>query len=287
MMFPLTKAGLGVSSKEWSVPLWETFEVIDALQCHSPFSTGGTGGKMHQHSSSPDVVVPSGIYVIGSNTIPNAGPRHERQLAEPVSIDSFPVTWNDFEVFVTKGGFEESELWHGFDSKRPMSVDSRCRELFENTWKTGEVMFGNSWPMRQRPLCGTTWFEAVAISRFFGARLPFEVEWEAAMSGLQHSHSSRTRDPHSRFFPRSQTGCVIFAGYLQEWTCDVFSPRYWRSDQLTPGAEWTQDSPNASVTVRGSLPTDVHRTICWRIGTAPTATHPRRTFRRAMATIEQ
>jgi formylglycine-generating enzyme required for sulfatase activity len=203
------------------------------------------------------VHVPAGEYEIGDESIPNASPRHRRRLGE-FWIDARPVSWAHFEGFVAGGGFEDDALWIDAGA-RPTSIDQRHKQLLP---REGFLRIGGVFQLasiRDLPITGLTWFEAVAVARFYGARLAFETEWEAAMS--------------------LNSGCLPTIGFLQEWAADVFTPRYWRADFESAGVPW-QAGTDGEVTVRGVAPEDLYHHVSLRVGRPPDSNHPYRGFRR-------
>jgi len=207
--------------------------------------------------------IPAGEHAIGDESIPNASPRHRRKLAA-FWIDARPVSWAHFEVFVAAGGYHDDELWR--DSQggdlpqvRPDSVDQRHKQLLprEGLLRLGEVLQMQS--PRELPITGLTWFEALGLARFYGARLAFETEWEAAMA--------------------ASAGCLVAIGLLQEWTADAFTPRYWRADFDRVGVPWAA-AAEGDVVVRGAAPEDLYHHVSVRVGRPPGVGHPYRGFRR-------
>ena len=225
------------------------------------------------------IEIPPGNYEIGNESIPNAAPRHMRRLEEPVWVDAHPVSWAHFEVFVAAGGYADQERWpaglvpiESFDG----ALDRRCAFLFQQ----GEAFRRQlkNWPGDQRthPVTGLTWLEAAAIARFYGARLPFEVEWEAAMAlPLETAKYSPGQKRTSRL------GCPLLLGMMQEWTADVFASVYYRADFANRGIAWSPESGGNLVSVRGSSPSDLYQHVATRVGRNPREGHSHCGFRRA------
>jgi formylglycine-generating enzyme required for sulfatase activity len=230
------------------------------------------------------VEVAPGEYEIGSDCIPNAGPRHLRSVRR-FWIDSWPVTWAHFEAFVAAGGYERADELLGLDRARsvrvrPDSVDGRCRVLIEQAEKLRKALLGTPSNPGDEPITGITWFEAREISRFYGARLPFEVEWEVAMQGCSGSAARDSATFFEQTYPMSRFGCAILIGCMQEWTEDRFSQRYWRADIQREGIAWDHSDCETPVTVRGACPDDVYRNVTLRVGKDRASTNPYRGFRR-------
>jgi formylglycine-generating enzyme required for sulfatase activity len=131
----------------------------------------------------------------------------------------------------------------------------------------------------QQPLTGLTWFEARAVARFYDARLPFEVEWEIAMSNWPRRRGDK-KDSLRQKSDRSRFGCLVCCGLLQEWTADAFSARYWRSDFDRVGVPWTPKAAEHLVAVRGSSASDMFHHISFRVGQDPAKSNESRAFRR-------
>lgn len=244
------------------------------------------GHEDHSWSGCSVTRIDGGTYRIGSQVIQNAGPSHQRRLTD-FWIDAEPVTFAHFEQFVAAGGYHQNRWWA--DSGQPGrtyinrgSVDARCQQLRQAATNICRQLGNRHAHSAHIPLIGLTWMESAAVCRFFGARLPFEVEWEVAM---QESKDSRTRKPFnvSRKCPVSRWGCVYLAGYLREWTADAFSPRYWRADTESHGEFWTSED-QFGVTVRGHSDTDVHTDIRFRRSLSPDTVTEGCGFRRVWLT---
>lgn len=211
------------------------------------------------------IVVTPGAYDIGHSSIPNASPHHRRRLPTSVWIDATPVTWRLFEIFVCAGGFYRTDLWpDGVDpaNVRPSSVDRRHRELLEKADEFRGTL--TEWP-GEHPVTGLTWFEAFAVTRFFGARLPFEVEWEVAIGNQL-----------------PERGAIVpTLGVMREWTQDAFAAAYYRADFARRGVPWNPRASGTLVSVRGSAPSDLFQHVATRTGRDPGESDGYCGFRRA------
>lgn len=101
------------------------------------------------------VAIPEGDYSIGSDFNDLETPVHRVHLRS-FRIGRAPVSNEQFEEFVSQAGYEPLGHW--------------------KQWFAPEL--------RQFPAVAVTWEDAVAYCRWAGLRLPSEVEWEAAATGV-------------------------------------------------------------------------------------------------------
>jgi iron(II)-dependent oxidoreductase len=175
----------------------------------------------------------------------NERPAHEVEL-EPFVIDVHPVTNGAFLDFVRGGGYDEPDYW----SEGGWSW--RCEQDLEapKYWTRD----GERWTERfmdrvqpldpRRPVCHVAYWEAVAYARWSGARLPTELEWEAAAGwdpdrGISSPYPWGDEAPtalHANLdaqlfettpvgsYPsgRSAMGCWDMLGNVWEWTSSDF-----------------------------------------------------------------
>lgn len=227
--------------------------------------------------------IPPGHYAIGDESVPNAAPSHRRRLWSEFWIDATPVSWSHYEVFVAAGSYAREDFWTehiagGGKCPAVASVDKRCEAIFEAT-VAGRV----NWPegaqkSRDLPVMGLSWYEAFAVARFYHARLPFEAEWEGAMSRHPDGNErlSRPQGPWPDCVA-SRFGCFSLHHVMEEWMADAFSPRYWRADFNKRGVEWKSGS---QVSVRGASPNELYQHQSFRFGDKPESASPFRGFRR-------
>lgn len=190
-----------------------------------------------------------GTYFIGDDSVPDAGPRHRRYIDAPFWMDKNPVSIFEFSEFVWKDGFRRPELWAEDRPIVPPSIDARCEQIRKASTKSSRLH-----------LSGVSWFESHAMARFAGGRLPFEIEWEIAMS--QVGATSGVCHP------------------LLEWTADVFSRVYWRADYASRGVPWTGAEASLNVSVRGWPADALIQHVCARQGRKPEMVTPPCGFRR-------
>ncbi len=140
------------------------------------------------------ILIPAGEFEQGSDDIyglDNERPAHKRYL-ESYYIDRYPVTCGQYRLFMAAGGYDDSRWWSAAGWK----------------WReTQQVIQPLYWPVDRHgddhPVCGVSWYEAEAYSRFVGKRLPTEAEWEKAASWDAQAGYSRVY-PWGDEFPSSE-----------------------------------------------------------------------------------
>jgi iron(II)-dependent oxidoreductase len=144
----------------------------------------------------------------------NERPRHELELPA-FRIDRAPVTNEAFGEFVAGGGYSRPELWHpdgwavrrreGWERPLYWTVDGGVRRFDRTVEREPEL-----------PVMHVSWYEADAFSRWRGARLPTEFEWEraAALAGSEPGNLDQLD------FGPGPAG--PFVGDCWEWTASEF-----------------------------------------------------------------
>lgn len=199
-------------------------------------------------------LVPARRYWIGDDFTPNAGPRHLVTLRDPVWIDIRPVTIGEVQRCILDGGLSpksRSFAVSGSQNHDHLTVDA----FFKLVLQTTERLFNTRQTSRLLstfPACGLLLDEAQQICRFFGARLPNEIEWEVALSWTQDAskRESQSQGQDTPFV--SKLGCECYAGIVQEWTISAWTSRYWMESNEVTSKMVPENSP---VSVRGCLPT--------------------------------
>jgi ergothioneine biosynthesis protein EgtB len=119
------------------------------------------------------IQIPAGEFEQGSNSInalDNERPAHKVYL-DTYLIDRYPVTCGQYHLFMESGGYENSCWW-----------SQSGWEWLQNEQVTQPLYWCNDRIYNDHPVCGVSWYEADAYSRFVGKRLPTEAEWEKAAS---------------------------------------------------------------------------------------------------------
>ena len=152
----------------------------------------------------------------------NERPRH-RVVVPEFSIASRPIANAEVLAFIADGGYEEPRFWlaDGFaTAKREGWFAPLYWQKRDEMWMLYD--FGG---LREvdpaETACHLSYYEADAIARWAGARLPTEAEWEHVASEL------RARDGHwaddDRLHPRAaESGLSQMFGDVWEWTASPY-----------------------------------------------------------------
>jgi ergothioneine biosynthesis protein EgtB len=176
----------------------------------------GYEGGLHE------VGAPEGIFAFD-----NERPRH-KVWVEPFKLADRLVTVSDLIAFVRDGGYRTPSLWlsEGFDFVRAQGIEAPLYASFDGGVVTTFTLQGSRQLPASAPVVHLSYYEADAIARYMGARLPTEVEWEvaAARAPVAGNFLDDGRlHPVAR--PRSQPpGVSQLFGDAWEWTSSSYDP---------------------------------------------------------------
>ncbi|NJK60517.1 MAG: SUMF1/EgtB/PvdO family nonheme iron enzyme, partial [Oscillatoriales cyanobacterium SM2_1_8] len=115
-----------------------------------------------------EIRVEGGAVTVGSDAVgAQDNERPARAIALPPYVLSAPITKQEFAEFMAAGGYQRAEWWSpaGWAWQQQAHI---CQPLYWDALTPTQ------------PVCGVSFYEAEAYSRFAGKRLPTEWEWEAA-----------------------------------------------------------------------------------------------------------
>jgi len=158
----------------------------------------------------------------------NEQPRHKVWI-EPFEIASMPVTHGELIDFIEDGGYRRPELWlyAGWDTvasrgwTAPMYWERRGSRWYTFT------LHGMAPVERNTPACHLSFYEADALARWAGARLPTEAEWECAAEGVPVEGNfleSGALHPLALREPAPQDTPAQMFGDVWEWTRSDYAP---------------------------------------------------------------
>jgi len=127
---------------------------------------------------------PGGLVEVGASHatgfhFDNEGPRH-RVWIEPFEIGDRLVTVAEWKAFADAGGYDTPSLWlsEGYEWVQTQSVRTPLYTRREGAALLVFGLGGEREALDSEPITNVSYFEADAVARFLGARLPTEFEWE-------------------------------------------------------------------------------------------------------------
>jgi len=152
----------------------------------------------------------------------NEEPRH-RVFVQPFELADRIVTVGEWVAFAEAGGYEKPALWlsDGFDC---ITANGISAPLYAERVGGSLAAFGLDGTRvlePSEPISHLSYYEADALARFLGARLPTEAEWElaACASGRDPSQGNfESLRPRAADEPFSQ-----LYGDVWEWTSSAYS----------------------------------------------------------------
>jgi formylglycine-generating enzyme required for sulfatase activity len=227
------------------------------------------------------VLVPAGLFTIGSRLETNAGYIVPRTVnLEPFWIDPTEVTAGQYVVFLNlKGNILEGGV--------------RWIQLSGSPIRQVGGIFTAVTGLENHPVQFVSWYGAAAYCEWVERRLPTEAEWEKAARGLGEGPYpwgadeptcamanygnclGQTTAVGSYAADVSPYGVLDMFGNVREWTADWYDSAYWDSApvnnpagpasgdlKMVRGGSWELSERSGRVFSRSA----VHRGYQWNIG---------------------
>ena len=211
----------------WTNPLRPAYRQAQLSPKHG--RARGTGGDA---STSHWQEFAGGLYLVGSERVgsenagfsfDNEGPQHQVYLA-PFRLASRLVTNREYLEFMNDGSYRKAELWlsEGWDTVRannwsaPLYWEKRDGEWWSYT------MEGMQPVELDAPVCHVSYFEADAFSRWAGARLATEFEWEVAAQEREVQGNLLDSDALRPLPAPPSGGLTQMFGDVWEWTGSAY-----------------------------------------------------------------
>jgi serine/threonine protein kinase/dienelactone hydrolase len=106
--------------------------------------------------------------------------------APPYLTDKYEVTNEQFKRFLDQGGYSDPNYWKGLEfvkEGRQLSWEEAMSEFHDQTARLGPATWHvGTYPKGQgkHPVCGISWYEAMAYAGFVGKTLPTVYHWQHA-----------------------------------------------------------------------------------------------------------
>jgi ergothioneine biosynthesis protein EgtB len=227
---------------------------------HPAYAPDALPGKPAPASAPPLAYVPrdGGLVEVGARpsefAFDNERPRH-RALLEPHALATRPTTNGEWLAFIEDGGYRRPELWlsDGFAAAR--AGDWKA-PLYWERGERGWRIFTLAGPRPldpAEPVAHVSYYEADAYARWAGARLPTEVEWEAAAAGASATAEGTLSDAR-RFHPAPAAagpGFRQLLGDVWEWTSSAYAPYPGFRPLAGPLGEYNGKFMVSQLTLRG------------------------------------
>ncbi len=154
----------------------------------------------------------------------NERPRH-RTYVEPFQLATRPIANAEVLAFIAAGGYHDARLWlaDGYALARAEGWTAPLYwERHDDRFTTYDLT-GTRLVEPAETACHLSYYEADAIARWLGARLPTEQEWEVAAATVPPFGHWADDD---RLAPRAArgTGLTQMFGDVWEWTASAYSP---------------------------------------------------------------
>jgi ergothioneine biosynthesis protein EgtB len=175
--------------------------------------------------------VPAGVVEIGhapdgSFAFDNESPRH-RTYTQAAQVADQLVTNAALLAFIEEGGYRRPELWlsEGWSAARAQGWEAPLYwARRDDQWRVF-TLGGERAVNPDEPACHLSFFEADAVARWAGARLPTEAEWEVVARAHAAFDEPGGFAEDGALHPTPRQGHQTqLLGHVWEWTGSPYTP---------------------------------------------------------------
>lgn len=166
----------------------------------------------------------------GTFAFDNERPRH-RVFLEEYALASRPVSVGDVKAFIDAGGYDTPSLWlaEGHETARALGWRTPGYATYVDGVYHLFTLRGLRAPHDDEPASHLSFWEADALARFLGGRLPTEAEWESAAAGVptdvgNFADGPLVPLPPSPAMTPASEGIAQLFGDVWEWTRSSYEP---------------------------------------------------------------
>jgi ergothioneine biosynthesis protein EgtB len=156
----------------------------------------------------------------------NEGPAHHVWL-EPFELASRAITNAEVLAFIADDGYRRSDLWlsDGWATVQAEGWEAPLYWRAEDGGWSAFTLAGRLAVDPHQPACHLSYYEADAIARWLGARLPTEAEWEAVAAATAPTGNLLDLDLlHPLPAAAGGAGPSQLFGDVWEWTGSAYLP---------------------------------------------------------------
>jgi len=161
-----------------------------------------------------------GVITIGAGdgfAFDNERPRHD-VIVRPFELATRPIANAEVLAFIADGGYRDHRLWLS-DGWSTINREAWLAPLYWDGARTYDLAGMRAIDPAQTA-CHLSYYEADAIARWLGARLPTEAEWEHAAASHDPARGNFADD--ERMHPVRAEASQMF-GDVWEWTASSYS----------------------------------------------------------------
>jgi ergothioneine biosynthesis protein EgtB len=233
-MIPLLELGIAHEEQHQELLLTDILHAFSENAAPPVYAPSAESGAEFGRAAATPLAfraMPGGLNEIGANpskdafVFDNEGPRNKVFL-RPFAIATRLVQCGELRAFIRDGGYRTPSLWlsDGFDFIRAQGIEAPLYVAFEDGALFGFSLHGRRELQDGDPIAHLSYYEADAIARYLGARLPTEAEWEVCASQFPakgHFAEDGTLVP----LPPSESAPVAqLFGDAWEWTSSSYDP---------------------------------------------------------------